>query len=55
MSCNKNCDQGKSCDCRPPNTPMFEAIAVSAFSLLAALGGFSLFMMCVGYVWEKAT
>lgn len=36
------------------NPPLWEIVAVAIFALLAAIGGFSVIMMCVGYVWEKA-
>ena len=36
------------------NPPLWEITAVTLLSLLAMFGGFSLIMMCVGYVWEKA-
>jgi hypothetical protein len=36
------------------NPPLWGVTAVAVLSLLAIFGGFSLIMMCVGYVWEKA-
>ena len=36
------------------NPPLWEIVAVAIFAMLAAIGGFSVIMMCAGYVWEKA-
>ena len=52
MTCNQDCDQGKTCDCRE-NPPLWEIIAVGIWTLLTIFGGFSLFMLCVGYYWYK--
>jgi hypothetical protein len=42
MSCNNNCDQGRTCDCWEPMTPLEHLRAAIMLVAICALVGFAL-------------
>jgi len=53
MTCNNDCDQGKTCDCRE-YPPMWETLSTVALAIFVTLSVIAFNLLLLGYWWYKA-
>lgn len=55
MSCNNNCDQGRTCTCAMKNRSLFWDVMEGLVTLATIIGIITAGCMLFGYLWYRVT